>query len=370
VSVQTTTTTTAAPTTTRATTPARTATVPTTQPGASTLPNTPAPTKPNGRCALPGYAFPGCNTCIDVSSIGTAYCVQSGENYVYTIVQAGQTPPANGVPRDSSALFNCDCSVKPSVCYKADGSLGCDAGDKCICKNGACVSDATCAAPVVTAPPGITCPACPTTALGVCSSAGTCNTCDGKCNCAAGYHGDACEVKPRSPGCWQFSSSCNSCIFDPSNTFLCGWCGLSRQADSCVDAGEDCGDQSSSTDICSLAVTVTAPTCPNNCSGDNGACVTSSDTNQTTCVCVGSFHGVDCSLAGGLNVAALAGAISGGIIAAIVIVGAIIIGVIIVGTKKAVDWAMLNNMALANSNTSPIFVDPSSEHVNPMAGHA
>jgi hypothetical protein len=94
--------------------------------------------------------------------------------------------------------------------------------------------------------------------------------------------------------------------------------------------------------------------------------MTNSETNQTTCVCTGSYHGVDCGLAGGLNVAALAGAISGGVIAAIVVVGAIVLLVIVVGTKKAVDWAMLNNMAMAHSNTSPIFIDPQAEHVNPL----
>jgi hypothetical protein len=317
---------------------------------------------------LPGYAFPGCNNCTDVSALGTAYCVQTGDSYVYTIVQAGQAPPANAVPRASSTIFNCDCSVKPSVCYKADGTLGCDAGDKCICKNGQCVSDPSCSKPVVTAAPGTTCAECPKTALGVCNSAGTCNDCDGKCTCAAGFKGDDCSKKDRQPGCWQFSGSCNACIFDPNNNYLCGWCGLSGQSEACVDAGSSCSDSSAPTDLCSLAVTVTAPVCPNNCSGTNGACVTSPDTNQTICVCVGDFHGVDCSLAGGLNVAALAGAISGGVIAAIVIVGAIILAVVVIGTKKAVDWAMLNNMAMANSNTSPIFVDPSSEHVNPLPG--
>jgi len=301
-----------------------------------------------------------------VSALGTAYCVQAGDSFVYTIVQHGQTPPAKGVPRASSSLFNCDCSVKPSVCYKSDRTLGCDAGDKCICKNGECVWDASCLAVPVTAAPGQVCDACPTTALGVCNSAGTCNNCDGKCTCAAGYSGDACEKVVRQKGCWEFTDSCNSCIFDPSNNFDCGWCGFSGQSEACIDASSTCADQSTPTRRCSLAVTVTAPVCPNNCSGDNGACVTSSDTNQTTCVCVGSFHGVDCSLAGGLNVAALAGAISGGIIAVIVIVGAIILVVVVIGTKKAVDWAMLNNMAMANSNTSPIFVDPSAEHVNPM----
>jgi len=287
-----------------------------------------------------------------------------GDNFVYTIVQAGQTPPANGVPRASSSLFNCDCSVKPSVCTKADGSPGCDAGDKCICKNGVCVADVACAAPVVTAAPGNTCPACPTTVLGVCNGAGTCNNCDGQCTCAAGYNGPACEHKIRPQGCYQFSDSCNSCIFDPNNSFLCGWCGSSGQAEACVDSGATCADQSTATDLCSLAVTVTAPICPNNCSGDNGACMTNPDTNQTTCVCNGNFHGVDCSLAGGLNVAALAGAISGGVIAAIVIAAGIVLLVVVIGTKKAVDWAMLNNMAMANSNTSPIFVDPSADHVN------
>jgi len=84
---------------------------------------------------------------------------------------------------------------------------------------------------------------------------------------------------------------------------------------------------------------------------------------NNTCVCVNNFHGIDCS-GSPLNIVGIA--IGSGVIAAICIVGAIILVVVVVGTKKAVDWAMLNNMSVANSNTSPIFVDPSTEHVNPV----
>jgi len=87
--------------------------------------------------------------------------------------------------------------------------------------------------------------------------------------------------------------------------------------------------------------------------------------NATVCLCVGSAHGPDCSLDGGLNVGALAGGITGGIIAAIVIAAAIILLFVIIGTKKAVDWAMLNNQAMASSTVNPTFIDPSSESFNP-----
>jgi hypothetical protein len=135
------------------------------------------------------------------------------------------------------------------------------------------------------------------------------------------------------------------------NNFNCGWCPTSGQAEACTDADVVCTDTSTPVQACSSSVTFTAAECPNNCTGpDNGVCGTDPATNATICICKSDKHGIDCSLVGGLNVGALAGAISGGVIAAIVIVGAVVLVIVVIGTKKAVDWAMLNNMAMANSN--------------------
>jgi hypothetical protein len=144
--------------------------------------------------------------------------------------------------------------------------------------------------------------------------------------------------------------------------------------DSCTGSNSQGGTQL----FCSSAsVTVALAACPNNCSG-NGICQ-----NGTVCQCSGDFYGADCATAG-LSAFVKGLAISGGalsypstdlqlawclfflgVIAAIVIVGAVIFVAVVIGTKKAVDWAMLNNIASSNVHDNPTFVDTNAEKNNP-----
>jgi hypothetical protein len=105
--------------------------------------------------------------------------------------------------------------------------------------------------------------------------------------------------------------------------------------------------------------------CAQNCTCGNvtrGTCLTSGGISQ--CTCFDSYHGSDCCTAGGIP-AALIGGIAAGVIAAIAIAGAILIFVVVVASKKAVDWAMLNNQSNAVSMENPTHIPANTDNYNP-----
>jgi len=250
----------------------------------------------------------------------------------------------------------CNCSKNIVPC-----TVDCSTqNDNCICNksNGQCQFDVVCVPPttqpgqtVASTAPGTTCSACPTDANGfTCSNNGACQC--GVCACANGFSGDSCSI---APGCGQYTD-CATCTTSglASN---CTWCSVVGHA-VCADIGSCQAVGVAVT--CSGTISIVQEACPNNCSG-NGQCVTDGNSNITQCHCTGGNHGIDCSAAGGLDVAAVAGAISGGIIAVIVIAGVIAIVLIGFGVKKGVDWIQLHDMSQANFHNNPIATERNSE---------
>lgn len=219
----------------------------------------------------------------------------------------------------------------------------------------------------LTSDPPTSGPSCPP-----CGNFGTCGQ-DGTCICSNDgdnvYTGPTCsELAPKPKSCADYVD-CANCTAGVGSVQEvadggCVWCfGASANdvGNRCVSSKTCQASATGSIVGCgSASVTVALGNCPNNCSGpSNGVC-----TNGTICVCIGDYYGADCGQAG-LSAFVRGLAIGGGVIAAIIIVGLIILVAVVIGTKKAVDWAMLNNMAASHVHSNPTFVEANTDSVNP-----